>query len=117
MRWAVTYTNPLAARWSGAPLGVPLHPVQAYAALGFLTLAVLLLVICLRAASMATPPALASWDSVSTIFVTEFWRDWEGRGSMLHGALNGPQVAALVFVLAGALLLRATARRGHRHSS
>ncbi len=39
VRWAVTYTNPLAARWSGAPLGVPVHPVQAYAALAFLTLA------------------------------------------------------------------------------
>ena len=23
VRWAVTYTNPLAARWSGAPLGIP----------------------------------------------------------------------------------------------
>jgi phosphatidylglycerol:prolipoprotein diacylglycerol transferase len=31
VHWAVTYTNPLAAIWSGAPLGVPLHPVQAYA--------------------------------------------------------------------------------------
>ena len=30
--------------WSGTPLGVPLHPVQAYAALAFLTLAVFLLV-------------------------------------------------------------------------
>jgi len=37
--WAVTYTSTLAARWSGTPLGVPLHPVQAYAALGFLLLA------------------------------------------------------------------------------
>ena len=43
VHWAVTYTNPLAELWSGAPLGVPLHPVQAYAALAFLTLAVLLL--------------------------------------------------------------------------
>ena len=30
--------HPLAARWSGTPLGVPLHPVQAYAAMAFLTL-------------------------------------------------------------------------------
>jgi len=43
VHWAVTYTNPLAAIWSDAPIGVPLHPVQAYAALAFLTLALLLL--------------------------------------------------------------------------
>jgi phosphatidylglycerol:prolipoprotein diacylglycerol transferase len=43
-RWAVTYSNPLAALWSGVPLGIALHPVQAYAALAFLTLAALLLV-------------------------------------------------------------------------
>src|SRR5206468_462387 len=45
VRWAVTYQSILAARWSGTPLGVPLHPVQAYAALAFVTLAVLLLVL------------------------------------------------------------------------
>ena len=38
VRWAVIYSHPLAARWSGTPLFIPLHPVQAYAALGFLTL-------------------------------------------------------------------------------
>ena len=71
--WAIVYTSPLAARWSGAPLGIPVHPVQAYAAF---------------------------------LCVTEFWRDWEGRGTILHGALNGPQIAAIVLVLLGALLLR-----------
>ena len=40
--WAIIYSNPMAAIWSGTPLGVPLHPVQAYAALAFLALAVLL---------------------------------------------------------------------------
>ncbi len=44
VRWAVTYTHPLAAMWSGTPLGIPLHPVQAYAALAFLTLSIFLLV-------------------------------------------------------------------------
>jgi phosphatidylglycerol---prolipoprotein diacylglyceryl transferase len=39
------------------------------------------------------------------VHITELWRDPEGRGSVLHGALDGPQVAAIVLVLAGALLL------------
>ena len=37
VRWAVVYTHPLAQRWSGTPLGIPLHPVQAYAALAYAT--------------------------------------------------------------------------------
>jgi phosphatidylglycerol:prolipoprotein diacylglycerol transferase len=40
------------------------------------------------------------------IFITEFWRDWEGRGVVLNGALDGPQIAAIVMVILGALLLR-----------
>jgi len=39
------------------------------------------------------------------IYITEFWRDTEGRGTLLDGALDGPQVAAIVFVLAGATVL------------
>jgi phosphatidylglycerol:prolipoprotein diacylglycerol transferase len=37
--WAVTYTDVLADRWSGAPLGIPVHPVQAYAAFCFFAIA------------------------------------------------------------------------------
>jgi phosphatidylglycerol:prolipoprotein diacylglycerol transferase len=40
------------------------------------------------------------------VFITEFWRAPEGRGSLLGGAINGPQVAAVVMVLAGAVVLR-----------
>jgi hypothetical protein len=40
------------------------------------------------------------------MYVTEIWRDAEGRGSLLRGALDGPQVAAILFVLAGGLVLR-----------
>jgi phosphatidylglycerol:prolipoprotein diacylglycerol transferase len=40
-----------------------------------------------------------------TVYMTELWRDPEGRGVVLGGALDGPQVAAIVLVLAGALVL------------
>jgi hypothetical protein len=39
------------------------------------------------------------------IYITERWRDPEGRGSVFNGALDGPQVAAIVFVLAAAMVL------------
>ncbi|HET6207772.1 MAG TPA: hypothetical protein VFD98_13245, partial [Terracidiphilus sp.] len=40
------------------------------------------------------------------LYITEFWRDPEGRGQVLRGALDGPQVAAILLVVGGALLLR-----------
>jgi phosphatidylglycerol:prolipoprotein diacylglycerol transferase len=104
--WAVTYTSPLAARWSGTPLGVAVHPVQAYAALGFLTLAVLLRVwlpVRRRAGDVA-----GAWlmGAGVVIYMTELWRDPEGRGLVLKGALDGPQIAAVLMVLGGAVVLR-----------
>jgi phosphatidylglycerol:prolipoprotein diacylglycerol transferase len=105
VRWAITYTNPLVARWSGTPLGIPLHPVQAYAALAFLTLSLLLL---LGLPARRRPGDMAGLWLLGTgvvIYVTELVRDTEGRGTMLHGALDGPQAAAILFVLAGGFVL------------
>lgn len=106
VHWAVTYTNPLAGLWSGAPLGVPLHPVQAYAALAFLTLALLLLVWLPAERRKGDVAGLGLMGAGAAIYFTEIWRDPEGRGSLLHGALDGPQIAAIVLVLGGALVLR-----------
>jgi phosphatidylglycerol:prolipoprotein diacylglycerol transferase len=105
-RWAVIYTHPLAARWSGAPLGVPLHPVQGYAALAFLLIAVSLTVWLPRRRQQGDLAGLWLLATGVTVFITEFWRDPEGRGAVLGGALDGPQVAGVLLVLAGALVLR-----------
>jgi phosphatidylglycerol:prolipoprotein diacylglycerol transferase len=104
--WAVIYTNPLAARWSGTPLGIPLHPVQAYAALAWLTLAVALLVMLPMRRQPGDAAGVAFVGVGVVLYVTEFWRDPEGRGQLLQGALDGPQVAAIVLVFLGASLLR-----------
>jgi phosphatidylglycerol:prolipoprotein diacylglycerol transferase len=111
-RWAVTYTNPLAALWSGVPLGVALHPVQAYAALAFLTLAALLLVWLPQRRQQGDAAGLFLLGAGVAIYFTEFWRDPEGRGTLLGGALDGPQAAAVPMVVAGALLL--LERKGSR---
>ena len=111
--WAVTYTHPLAAIWSGAPLGVPLHPVQVYAAMAFLALAILLwawLPIERRQGDVA---GLWLMGAGVAIYITELWRDPEGRGSVLQGAIDGPQIAAVVLVFAGALVLRERKRARH----
>lgn len=104
-RWAVTYSSALAAEWSGTPLGVPLHPVQAYAGVAFLTLS-LLLAVWLPARRRAGDIA-GIWllGAGAAIYFTELWRDTDGRGVLFGGALDWPQVAAILFVLAGAALL------------
>ena len=105
MRWAVTYTSPLAARWSGTPLGIPLHPVQAYAALAFLSLSILLLVGLPVRRQAGDVAGLWVMGTGVAVFITEVWRDGEGRGALLGGALDGPQAAAIALVLAGGLVL------------
>jgi len=105
-RWAVTYTSFLAARWSGTPLGIPLHPVQAYAALADLTIAVCLLLWLPMRRQPGDVAGLCLMLSGVAIFITEFWRDPQGRGAFFGGALDGPQVAAIAMVLAGGVVLR-----------
>ncbi len=104
--WAVTYSSPLAARWSGAPLGVPLHPVQAYAAVGAAMVAALCLAwlaIPSRRSGDAAGAGLLAGGAV--IFVTEMFRDWEGRGVVFRGSLDTPQLVGLGMVLAGGVML------------
>jgi len=105
-RLAVTYTNPMASLWSGTPLGIPLHPVQIYASLAFLALASLLLVWLPLARRKGDVAGLGLMGFGFVLYITELWRDPEGRGALLHGALDGPQIAAILLVIAGALLLR-----------
>jgi phosphatidylglycerol:prolipoprotein diacylglycerol transferase len=103
--WAVTYSSVLAAHWSGTPLGIPLHPVQAYAALGLLLLAIAAF---LGLGWRHQPGDVAGgWlmGLGTVIFLTELWRDPEGRGRLLQGAVDGPQLAAVAAVIAGAWLL------------
>jgi phosphatidylglycerol:prolipoprotein diacylglycerol transferase len=111
-RWAVTYTHLLAQLWSGAPLDVALHPVQAYAALGFVTISILLLVWLPYRRQAGDAAGLFLLGAGVTVFVTEFWRDTEGRGALLGGALDGPQIAAVALVVAGGLVM--LERRGQK---
>ncbi len=104
--WAVTYTHLLAARWSGAPLDVPVHPVQGYAAMAFLILCLLLLVWLPHRRQQGDDFGLMLLGAGVAVFVTEFWRDPEGRGTLFGGAMDGPQSAAVALVVIGGMVLR-----------
>jgi phosphatidylglycerol:prolipoprotein diacylglycerol transferase len=114
-RFAATYTDILAARLSGTPLGIPLHPVQAYAALAFLTLALLLLVVLPTRRRAGDVAGIFLLGAGVSIYLTELWRDPEGRGTFLSGALDGPQLAAILFVLTGAVIL--LERKAHKQAT
>jgi phosphatidylglycerol---prolipoprotein diacylglyceryl transferase len=103
--WAIVYTDPLAQRWSGTPLGIPLHPVQAYAAVGYMLLAVLLLRLLPVRRQPGDVAGMALMGLGVVVYLTELWRDPEGRGEILYGALDGPQAAAVVVVVAGGWVL------------
>jgi phosphatidylglycerol---prolipoprotein diacylglyceryl transferase len=105
-RWAVTCNSLLAARWSGTPLGVPLHPVQAYAALSFLAIAIFLLLWLPFRRQAGDVAGLFLMMTGFSIFITELWRDTGGRGSFFGGALDGPQIAAIAMVIGGGAVLR-----------
>jgi phosphatidylglycerol:prolipoprotein diacylglycerol transferase len=104
-RWAIVYTNPLAAQWSGAPLFVPVHPVQAYTALASCAISVGLLVWSARGHRPGEVAGGALLAFAVAIYFTEFFRDPEGRGSLFGGALDGPQLASVGLVLLGTLFL------------
>jgi phosphatidylglycerol---prolipoprotein diacylglyceryl transferase len=104
--WAVVYTHPFAARWSGTPLFVPVHPVQTYAAVAFLLIAIAVWLWMPHQQQPGDSGGIALIAMGVTIFFTEFFRDPEGRGSLLNGAFNGPQAASVLLVLTGAVLLR-----------
>jgi phosphatidylglycerol:prolipoprotein diacylglycerol transferase len=103
--WAVTYTSPLAARWSGAPIGIPVHPVQAYTAIVFLAISLGLVLWLPNRRQHGDVAGLCLMAVGVALFITEFWRDPIGRGAMFGGFLRGPQAAAIILVIAGALLL------------
>ena len=113
--WAVVYTSPLAARWSGVPIGIPVHPVQAYVALAFLGIALCGLLWLQHRRQHGDAAGLCLMTAGVALFITEFWRDPVGRGAMLGGLLRGPQVAAIILVFTGALLLvERKSQRVHR---
>jgi phosphatidylglycerol---prolipoprotein diacylglyceryl transferase len=103
--WAIIYTDPLAARWSDAPLGIPVHPVQAYAAICFSLIVTILVLWLPHHRQKGDLAGLCLLATGVTLYITEFWRDPIGRGAMFNGILKGPQLAAIIFVLGGAALL------------
>jgi phosphatidylglycerol:prolipoprotein diacylglycerol transferase len=108
--WVVVYSNELAGRWSGTPLGVALYPVQVYAAIGSLFLAAITfgwLYLPSQWIPRKTGDVAGVWliGSGVLLFATEIFRDWLGRGVLWGRLMDIPQLVGLGMVVGGGLVL------------
>lgn len=96
--WAVTFTSPVAHENVGVPLGVPLHPTQAYEVAGTLLLCILLIRFERRAFSGETFARYVFGYALLRGTIELFRGD--PRGEIL-GVMSTSQFIALCGVLAG----------------
>ena len=97
--WAVTFTDPDAAAIGGAPLGVPLHPVQLYESI--VCLAIFAVLVWLGRRPHRDGAVILTYTMLYAIarFILEFYRGDTDRGFVFCGWLSTSQLIALVMVL------------------
>jgi phosphatidylglycerol---prolipoprotein diacylglyceryl transferase len=110
--WAVTFTDPDAATIGGAPLGVPLHPVQAYESVVCAVLFVILIRILRR--RRFEGEVILAYTALYAIarFVLEFLRGDADRGFVL-GWLSTSQFIAAILGPAAIAMLLSRGRQSH----
>lgn len=101
--WGVIYKHGLAQLWSGAPLGVRLHPVQLYEAVVML----LLLTLLLFQLSHSTHDGDLAGTFLFVYGISLYFLNFYGgnRRFVLHDAVTLTQVLGIAFVLTGAAFL------------
>jgi len=104
--WAITFTHPDAHAMSGTPLGIPLHPVQAYTLLANLAIFAGLALWRSRRAFTGQLAALYFLLEGVQRFAMEAFRDDPDRGTGWLGMawLSTGRLTAIGFVAFGAIL-------------
>jgi len=102
--WGVTFTNPLAAKLVGTPLGVPLHPTQIYEFLVELfNFGLLVWMFPRKKFDGQIFGTYLFLYGVARYFL-EFLRGDPDRGSVLNGMMTTTQLISILMVIAGGLL-------------
>jgi phosphatidylglycerol:prolipoprotein diacylglycerol transferase len=109
--WAVTFTDPEAARIGGVPLGVPLHPVQLYESAVCLVLFGFLLWLGRR--RHRDGDIIIAYTALYAIarFVLEFFRGDADRGFFFGGMLSTSQFIGIIMLGLAVVLLIVRRRR------
>jgi phosphatidylglycerol:prolipoprotein diacylglycerol transferase len=102
--WAVTFTDPDAARIGGAPLGVPLHPVQLYESAACLVLFLLLVWLARRRHREGDIILVYTGLYAVARFVLESFRGDADRGFVFGGLLSTSQFIAIGMLAVVAVL-------------
>ena len=97
--WAVTFRHPDAADIGGAPLGIPLHPVQLYESLACLILFFIL--VGLARNKRFNGEIILAYSSLYALarYFLEFLRGDVDRGFVLGGLLSTSQAVAVVTLI------------------
>ena len=105
VRWAIAFTDPDAYRIGGAPIGVPLHPVQLYESL--VCLALFLFLAWLSRRKKFEGEIILSYTLLYAIarFLLEYFRGDADRGFVFGGALSTSQLIAIPLFFTSLLLI------------
>jgi phosphatidylglycerol:prolipoprotein diacylglycerol transferase len=97
--WAVAFTHPDAAEIGGAPLGVPLHPVQLYESI--LCFGLFFFLVWLTRRKRFEGEIILAYSVLYAIvrFLLEFLRGDADRGFIFGGILSTSQAIAVVIVV------------------
>ena len=94
--WAVTFTDPDAASIGGAPLGMPLHPVQLYESAICLVLFAVLVRLSRHKRFDGEVILAYTLLYAAARFILEFFRGDDDRGFIFGGLLSTSQFIALI---------------------
>lgn len=116
--WGVTYSSRFAARTTGVPLGVALHPVQIYAALGHFALAAVLVTMLRQGGRPGEVLGAGLFVEGVLRFVLAPLSDSYADASVLWHVVTPAQAIAMLMVLLGGVcwLDHDPSQRGVRHA-
>jgi phosphatidylglycerol---prolipoprotein diacylglyceryl transferase len=102
--WSVVFTNPVAARIAGTPLGIHIHPTQIYEA--FVELCNFIFLNWLWKRQRFAGQIFGAYMFLYGIErgTIEFFRGDPGRTLLFHDRISLMQVTSVVFILAGTFL-------------
>jgi phosphatidylglycerol---prolipoprotein diacylglyceryl transferase len=115
--WAVTYTSRFAARITGVPLGISLHPVQLYAAIGHFTITAALIMVMRHAGRPIQVLGSALFaDGVLRFMLAPLSGSYADAPAIFHTMTPAQATAMLMVVLGGLCWLRRSSQTAVHHA-